>query len=662
MTSPSRIQPDLRSVVPIELLTFVIDGQPDEAIAIFDTEFRLLTANKAWSKATGVGPDRFGLTMADLFGAFDAGVDFFKTLLGGTEIVVTTDAHHQGEMGQITLFPWKDGRGQVAAVVSRHSVAEGSARDAQARESRLRMAMDMAKISLFQSDFRTGETQTEPRGNVQAIESVFSHEDTLKIVPEKDRQRQRELWQAHLANREPIWQEVQTYDNDGQLRWYRSLYEAVYSQTGEVIGMVGVTQQIDDRKQAEIALVAEKEAAEAANRAKSEFLANVSHEIRTPLNGVVGIASVLAKTALAPAQREMVQTIENSAQTLNALLSDILDLAKIESGRLELEPAPFDTREVVAYIDKLFSGAAAAKGLTLAYGVDVSAQGLALADRVRLTQILINLVNNAIKFTAKGSVALRAWAEGEGEARQLHIAVSDTGIGISPEAKSNLFQRFVQADGSISRSFGGTGLGLAISRNLAQLMGGDIEATSQSGVGSTFTVSIRAPSCDEDAGPSKAVESRPSSWIEGAAPLVLLAEDHPVNRKVVELILGDLVSLECVENGQEAVAAVSDRPFDLILMDMQMPVMDGLEATRVIRDIERRVGSKAIPIIMLSANALAEHVKLSREAGAEFHLPKPITADALISAVERALEAGRINDNDAVHFPPDGLVGAADLA
>ena len=406
MTSPSRIQPDLRSVVPIELLTFVIDGQSDEAIALFDTEFRLLTANKAWSKATGVGPDRFGLTMADLFGAFDAGVDFFKTLLSGTEIVVTTDAHGQGEIGQIVLSPWKDGRGHVAAFISRHSVAEGSTRDAQARESRLRMAMDMAKVSLFQTDFRSGETQTEPRGNVQAIDSVFCHEDSLKIVPDEDRQRQRELWQAHLANREPVSQEVETYDSDGQLRWYRSIYEAVYSQTGGVIGMVGITQQIDDRKRAEIALVAEKEAAEAANRAKSEFLANVSHEIRTPLNGVVGIASVLAKTALAPAQREMVQTIENSAQMLNALLSDILDLAKIESGRLELEPAPFDTREVVAYIDKLFSGAAAAKGLTLAYGVDVSAQGLALADRVRLTQILINLVNNALKFTAQGEIVV----------------------------------------------------------------------------------------------------------------------------------------------------------------------------------------------------------------------------------------------------------------
>jgi len=420
--------------------------------------------------------------------------------------------------------------------------------------------------------------------------------------------------------------------------WHSTTAEAVRNADNEVIGMVGMTQIIDDRKRAELSLIAEKEVAQAADRAKSEFLANVSHEIRTPLNAVLGLASLLARADLAPVHREMVETIEASAQTLNVLLSDVLDLAKIESGHVELDVQPFDPVEVVGHVKKLFETAAADKGLAFVCDIDRSLGGGVAGDRTRLSQILINLCSNAVKFTATGTVSVRAWADDEAEQRRLYFAVSDTGIGISEDALARLFNRFVQADGSTSRAFGGTGLGLAISRTLARLMNGDVDAVSEAGRGSTFTLSVSLPrSADQAHGPAAADVGGRHALSADRPPRVLLVEDHAVNRRVVELILGEVVSLECAENGALGVAAFKERPFDLVLMDMQMPIMDGLEATQAIRAFERETRRNRTPIVMLSANALAEHVSKAVAAGAEFHLAKPVTAEGLIQAIERAL-------------------------
>jgi signal transduction histidine kinase/CheY-like chemotaxis protein len=622
--------------VPIDLLLAVINGQPDEAIAIFDRDLRILTANQAWLAATGFGPDKFGCLLSEFFG--EAALAPLPALLEGREMIYTSDLDPGGELGQVVLTPWKDHTGQVRAIISRYAVGEAQSQVQISRERLLRLAMDMAEIHAFRFDFRSGEGQFDPAQPGQ-VGPYFSHEDVLAMLPAEERDEQRALWRDHLSTLKPIVQEYQTVGNHGAMTWYRSVSEAVQDRHGKVIGMVGVTQVIEDRKRAEVAMRAEKEAADAANRAKSQFLANMSHEIRTPLNGVLGLASVLAKTQLDVAQGEMVRTIESSAQTLNALLSDILDLAKIEAGRLALEAAPYDPIEVIGHIHKLFSGAATAKGLRFGVEIDLGVPTQVLGDRNRLTQILINLVSNAIKFTARGAVTLRARMEGAGPGQHLEVAVADSGIGISGDELGHLFERFVQADGSTSRSFGGTGLGLAISRDLARLMGGDVTATSLSGVGSVFTATIGAPPSTSRQASAPARQMAPA-WGDGSRPRVLLVEDHPVNRRVVELILGELVSLVCVENGQEAVSAFAGQRFDLILMDMQMPVMDGLEATRAIRAVEQAQGAAPIPIVMLSANALAEHVQQGHDAGAQFHLAKPVTADGLIEMVATALDWG----------------------
>jgi signal transduction histidine kinase/AmiR/NasT family two-component response regulator len=610
-----------------------------ESVCVLDREQRHIAANAAWRTSVDVQDDDFfGKTPLELYGIHDARFDEeFAQVLAGAEVIRTFKLPGEARMAQISLTPWRGPDGEILGVISRHSRADGAEFAHLGRARRLRMAMEMAQIHAFEVDFRTGKATYEPE-RADPPTDVFSYEDVLRGLPAWTHDLHRENWRRHLETGEPIKSEYEIYEN-GELVWRRTRVEAVRGFNGEVVGLIGVSQNIDERKRIELELIAEKEVAQAADRSKSEFLANISHEIRTPLNGVLGLASQLRRTRLDAIQNEMVRTIEASAQTLNALLSDVLDLAKIESGRLELDPQPFDPEEVVRHLHRLFRGAASAKGLDFRCQVDASVAGFALADSTRLNQVLTNLISNAIKFTATGSVELKAWAEGEGRNQRLGFSVTDTGAGISEEALPRLFERFVQADGSISRCYGGTGLGLAISRNLARMMGGDVGVVSKPGRGSTFTLTLQAPRWCEDGA------SRPADDVDSRAVLpadrrlqVLLVEDHPVNRRVVELILADVADVDCAENGALGLAAFRTRRFDVVLMDMQMPVMDGLEATRAIRAYEQVADAPRTPIVMLSANALSEHVRSGHEAGADFHLAKPITAEDLMDALVRALE------------------------
>jgi len=398
-----------------------------------------------------------------------------------------------------------------------------------------------------------------------------------------------------------------------------------------------VATETSARTKSEARLRRAVEEAQAANRAKSEFLANMSHEIRTPLNGVLGVAGALARTELSNAQREMVSLIETSAVTLETLLSDILDLARIEAGKMELKAEPFDLATSVSACAALFDAAAQAKGLDLQVSVAPAAQGAYSGDAARLRQILCNLVGNAVKFTQRGHIRLSVDAFRGETSSELRFEVRDTGIGFDAETKARLFSRFEQADGSITRRFGGSGLGLSISRSLAEAMGGRLEADAEPGQGAIFILSVELPRCAGVA----------DLWVEtpelepAPDPLVgmrvLLAEDHPTNRRVVELILGAAgVKLTCVENGAEAIDAFRNAIFDLILMDMQMPVMDGLTAIREIRKLEAQSGVQPTPIHVLTANAMPDHISASLASGADGHLSKPIMADALLERVAAA--------------------------
>jgi PAS domain S-box-containing protein len=389
------------------------------------------------------------------------------------------------------------------------------------------------------------------------------------------------------------------------------------------------------RKNAEEAMARARDEAEAASRAKSEFLANMSHEIRTPLNGVAGVAQVLASTPLNDQQREMVAVIEQSANTLERLLSDLLDLARVNSGGLEIDVAPFDLNETVGAVAALSEMHAREKDLAFHLEIDPAAGGQVQGDAAHLKQILFNLLRNAVKFTCEGEVRLRVALAPGSEGPVTRFEVHDTGMGFPPECKERLFTRFEQADGSATRAFGGSGLGLAISRELAQLMGGTLDATSEPGRGATFVLELPlVRAAPREAAALGAPAAAAPCAAAGEDLRILLADDHPTNRLVVELMLSAMgYHLTCVENGQEALDAFLTERFDVVLMDMQMPVMDGLAAIRAIRDHERATGAQPTPLFTLSANAMPQHLTASIEAGADRHLTKPIVASVLLGAL-----------------------------
>jgi signal transduction histidine kinase/NO-binding membrane sensor protein with MHYT domain/ActR/RegA family two-component response regulator len=397
-------------------------------------------------------------------------------------------------------------------------------------------------------------------------------------------------------------------------------------------GIVTVVNDITDLKRDAAALSEARDTAESANRAKSEFLANMSHEIRTPLNGVIGLTQALARTPLADDQREMLDLIQSSGHTLQTLLSDILDLARVESGRLEISDEPFDLARAVNDAAQLYSAPAADKGLQFFIEIDPAAEIWVRGDVVRLKQILTNLVSNAVKFTNNGFVSLTAGLGSDrGGVPLMRFTVEDTGVGFDAAAKARLFTRFEQADGSITRRFGGTGLGLAISRQLVEMMGGSLDCESEPGGGSAFILTLPLVQAEAPAIP---VPQDALDDVDATRIRVLVADDHPTNRKVVELILSQApIDLVQAENGAEAVEACRSQVFDLVLMDMQMPVMDGLAAVREIRLHEIAAGRERAPIVMLTANALPDHIAAGQAAGADRHLAKPFDAAELLALV-----------------------------
>jgi signal transduction histidine kinase len=387
-------------------------------------------------------------------------------------------------------------------------------------------------------------------------------------------------------------------------------------------------------------LVEARDAAEAANVLKSHFLANMSHEIRTPLNGVLAMAQIMAMGELEPKQRERLGVVRQSGEALLAVLNDILDLSKIEAGRMELEEVEFDTAEVAAKLNSTHAALAARKGLSFSVDIAPAAEGVRRGDVMRLQQILSNLVANAVKFTPAGEVRILIDGEGPAGAEGLKVSVTDTGIGVASDKLPLLFQKFSQVDSSTTRQFGGTGLGLAICRELAQLMGGQVWAESLQGVGSTFFLSLPLARVKAVAGPAdpRADASEPGAGGDVSSLKVLAAEDNPTNQLVLKTVLATFgLEADIVPDGQKAIEAWAAGSYDLILMDIQMPGTDGITATREIRAAEARIGRRRTPIIALSANAMTHQVREYLEAGMDLHVAKPIQLGRLHEALERVL-------------------------
>ena len=386
-------------------------------------------------------------------------------------------------------------------------------------------------------------------------------------------------------------------------------------------------------------LVEARDAAQAANVLKSQFLANMSHEIRTPLNGVLAMAQIIEMGELPQQQRERVEVIRRSGEDLLTVLNDVLDISKIEAGKMELDIGEFDAEVLAANVKAVFAPLIEAKkNLRFSLNVQTEAAGLRRGDPVRIGQILNNLVSNAIKFTADGDVVVTVEGTGADGRDGLKLVVKDSGVGIAADKLPLLFEKFSQADGSNTRRYGGTGLGLAICRELAQLMRGKIEVESTEGEGSIFTVTLPAPrlartettGAAQPAGALDANEDRPLR--------VLAAEDIPTNQLVLKTIMQSFgVEISMVDNGRQAVEAWMAEPFDLVLMDIQMPEMDGIAATRAIRAQEAETGRDYTPIIAVSANAMAHQVKDYLAAGMDGHVAKPIELAKLHAAIEAAL-------------------------
>lgn len=422
---------------------------------------------------------------------------------------------------------------------------------------------------------------------------------------------------------------------EGEERMFEWSNALVLDEKGQMQYVTTIGIDITQQRERQLELEKAKEAAEAAAKAKSDFLANMSHEIRTPLNGIIGLTELVLKSDLTPRQRDFLEKSNLSSHALLDVINDILDYSKIEAGKFDLENKPFELNSVLNNIMSLFEFQAIQKGVTLTLDIHLE-ESVMVGDALRLTQILTNLVGNAVKFTEAGSIVIHVLSTDEDEdSVHIQFSVKDTGIGMNSEAQKKLFQEFSQADTSITRKFGGTGLGLAISKQLVQMMEGDIRVESEEGMGSTFIfTAVFGKMKSQSTQPSVekiSVSQESLDAIKGAR--ILVAEDNTINQIVVVELLEDLeMVVDVAANGKDAVELARTILYDLILMDLQMPILDGFEATKEIRALSEY---KEIPIIALSAAVMQKDKELTSAVGMNAHLSKPIDYDALTDTLVR---------------------------
>ncbi|MFZ3007216.1 MAG: ATP-binding protein [Phenylobacterium sp.] len=620
------------------------------SLVITDKALNVVGCSPRWADEVGLTVlEATGRSMMELRPAvFERWREFYERVLAG-ETITSDRVPYRDDDGavrwiSVEMAPWRNADGEVGGlIVASHDISRMvEALEATERsEQRLTLAMEIADIHVYEMDYQRRELI-----KAGAEDTFFSepktydelYRDIYATIDPRDRPSVEAAWRLHVDEGAPYRPEYRIIRADDKEIWTSAACRLVNDREGRPVRLIGAMQNITERKAAEHALLQAKEDAETANRAKSTFLATMSHEIRTPLNGVLGMAQAMAADELSPLQRDRLDVVRQSGETLLHILNDVLDLSKIEAGKLELEEAEFDISELARGAHAAFTAIANKKGLSFDLAVEAEARGVYVGDSTRVRQILYNLVSNALKFTEGGEVRVCVARTGDG----LSLTVADTGIGIPPERLASLFQKFEQADASTTRRYGGTGLGLAICRELAQLMGGAIRAESEPGKGSTFSVTLpltkSAATHVLPAPDAGVVEATP---MEVGALRVLAAEDNTVNQLVLKTLLHQIgVDPVIVANGVLAVEAWAREDWDVILMDVQMPEMDGPTATGIIRAREAAEGRARTPIIALTANAMAHQVAEYADAGMDGFVAKPIEVGRLFAALQAVLEAG----------------------
>ncbi|WP_236026657.1 PAS domain-containing hybrid sensor histidine kinase/response regulator [Geomonas diazotrophica] len=469
-------------------------------------------------------------------------------------------------------------------------------------------------------------------------------------VHQEDLKRCVDIWLGAFEKRESFEMEYRLRRHDGEFRWILDIGRPIDAVDGCFAGYIGYCFDITDRKKAEMDLVLARESAEAANRAKSDFLANMSHEIRTPMNSIMGMSQLLAFTDLTAEQKEYVDGILSSSEGLLAIINDILDLSKVEAGKIDLELHGFSIRRSIYEVIKAQMSSVMEKGLFLRPEIAEDVPETLVGDQLRLKQVLLNIVGNAIKFTREGgitiSVSVQEYRE---QVAVLGISVTDTGIGITNEAIERIFSPFGQEDSSTTRKYGGTGLGLSISSKLVELMGGRIWAESRKDAGSSFHMVIPFRRSDERQDPRTPARSDIRRLWEGEKLHILLADDQETNRNIMSRLLERFGhELDTAVNGEDVLRKWREKRFDVILMDVEMPTMDGNEAMRRIREMEQTSGGRTA-IIALTAHALKNQQEQFLNLGYDGYVPKPVEIASLLQELKRCLQLSPVH-----HEAPPG--------
>ncbi len=618
-------------------------------IAMYDKEMRVMMASESWIAERGMKEeDVLGRSVYDLMPwTPEKWRSIHRQVLRGESMNCERDQFERdGKQGwmQWSAAPWRDGEGNIGGIVVMHEDVTGivhAQHEVESSKERMSFGMSITQMMIWELDFEMRETYLE--GDWKHFFPQRPTFDSLtggdSWIHPSDRELLAGKWRTHLAGGPPYTAEYRVGFADGREIWHAASIRILKTVKGSPARAFAVIQDITARKNIELKAMEAEQRALVAAAAKSDFLSNMSHEIRTPLNGVLAVSEILQRTQLDERQGEMVRLITTSGRTLLRVMDDLVEFSRLEGDEIQFDVRPFELEDALRTTCEAARTRAEAKGVRFDTFISASCDGVFRGDPVRIGQVLGNLLNNAVKFTEEGHISVFATVEELSEGRtQLRLTVTDTGIGFAPEIAERIFERFEQADISTSRKFGGLGLGLSIVKRLVELMKGRVSAQSREGEGSTFEV-ICPISLDRIAtlGAITAVaieDFDAETKIENLR--LLVAEDNPMNRRVVELLLAQSgLHITFAENGREAVEKFSVGRFDLVMMDLQMPIMGGLAAMRAIRQWEGENGRVHTPMLAVSANATDEHVLEAKQAGADDHVAKPIVRETLFEAIAR---------------------------